>query len=94
MISGLMTRKIREERSVNMDGKHFKPESETIVLTTEVKTDDYYKARIQQLESDIRNLSREVQALEDKEEKLSGVIAELTEENEKLRNEIIRRIVG
>lgn len=77
-----------------MEGKHFKPESETIVLTSEVKTDDYYKARIQQLEADIRNLSREVQALEDKEEKLSGVIAELQEENEKLRNEIIRRIVG
>ena len=89
-----MTRKIREERSVNMEGKHFKPESETIVLTSEVKTDDYYKARIQQLETDIRSLHREVQALEDKEEKMSGAIAELEVENEKLRDEIIRRIVG
>ena len=94
MTNGLMTRKIREERSVNMDGKHFKPESETIVLTSEVKTDDYYKAKINQLESDIRNLHREVQALEDKENKLHGVIDELKEENIKLREEIIRRIVS
>ena len=77
-----------------MEGKHFKPESETIVLTAEVKTDDYYKAKIMQLEADIRSLHREVQALEEKEYKLGGVINELTEENEKLRNEIIRRIVG
>lgn len=77
-----------------MEGKHFKPESETIVLTSEVKTDDYYKAKIMQLESDIRSLHREVQALEEKEYKLGGVINELQEENEKLRNEIIRRIVG
>lgn len=77
-----------------MEGKHFKPESATIVLTSEVKTDDYYRAKIMQLESDIRNLHREVQALEDKENKLYGVIDELKEENTKLREEIIRRIVG
>ena len=84
-----------------MEGKHFKDESATIVLTAEVKTDDYYKARIQQLESDIRSLHREVQALEDKEDKLNGVINELHEaiavleiENTKLRDEIIRRVVG
>lgn len=84
-----------------MEGKHFKEENETIVLTAEVKTDDYYKARIQQLEADIRSLHREVQALEDKEIKLQDVINELHEaiavlevENTKLRDEIIRRIVG
>ena len=84
-----------------MDGKHFKEESETIVLTAEVKTDDYYKARIQQLEADIRSLHREVQALEDKEDKLNGVInelheaiAELEKTNEKLKEEIIRRVVS
>lgn len=77
-----------------MEGKHFKHEGETIVIATEVKTDDYYKAKIRFLESEAARLNREVQALEDKEEKLSGVIAELQEENEKLRAEIIRRIVG
>ena len=77
-----------------MEGKHFKDESATIALTAKINTDDYYKARIQQLEADIRSLHREVQALEDKEEKLNGVIAELKEENSKLRDEIIRRITA
>lgn len=84
-----------------MEGKHFKHEGETIVLTTEVKADDYYKAKIKFLESELMSLNREVQALEDKEDNLNGVIEELHEaiahleiENEKLRTEIIRRIVG
>lgn len=84
-----------------MEGKHFKPESETIALTAKVNTDDYYKAKIKFLESELMSLNREVQALEDKEDKLNGVIEELHEaiahleiENEKLRTEIIRRIVG
>ena len=77
-----------------MEGKHFKHEGETIVIATEVKTDDYYQAKIRFLESEVASLRREVQALEDKEYKLGGVVNELQEENEKLRNEIIRRIVG
>lgn len=80
-----MTRKIREERSVNMEGKHFK----AVVVDA-----DFYKNRIKQLESELMAANREVQALEDKEEKLNGAIAELKEENEKLRDEIIRRVVG
>lgn len=79
-------------------GKHDKKEE---VLTASVPSDDYYKARIQQLESDIRSLHREVQALEDKEIKLQDVINELHEainsllaENSKLKDEIIRRVVG
>jgi peptidoglycan hydrolase CwlO-like protein len=71
-----------------MEGKHF-------------KEDSYETQRIEHLEAESKRQALEIQALEDKEEKLNGVInelheaiAELEAENEKLRNEIIRRIVG
>ena len=61
-----------------MEGKHFK----AVVVDA-----DFYKNRIKQLESELMAANREVQALEDKEEKLNGVINELKEENEKLIRE-------
>ncbi len=90
-------------------GKHFKEEDrlremmepETIELSADVMPDAWYKARIKQLEGEYMRLNQEIQALEDKEEKLNGVIdelheatAELEKENNKLRDEIIRRIVA
>ena len=90
-------------------GKHFKEEDrlremmepEAIELSADVMPDAWYKARIKQLEGEYMRLNQEIQALEDKEEKLNGVIdelkediAELEKENNKLRDEIIRRIVA
>ena len=90
-------------------GKHFKEEDrlremmepEAIALSADVMPDAWYKARIKQLEGEYMRLNQEIQALEDKEEKLNGVIdelkediAELEKENNKLRDEIIRRIVA
>jgi len=90
-------------------GRHFKPEDrleemmepKVVELKADVPSDDYYRARIKQLEAEVAGLSRDIQALEDKEEKLNGVINELHEaitaleiENTKLRDEIIRRVVA
>ena len=59
-------------------GKHFKEEDrlremmepETIELSADVMPDAWYKARIKQLEGEYMRLNQEIQALEDKEEKL------------------------
>ena len=90
-------------------GKHFKPEDkleelkepEGIELKADVSSDEYYRERIKQLQSEIAGLNRDIQALEDKEEKLNGIINELHEaikeldyENQKLKEEIIRRVVS
>ena len=92
-------------------GKHFKPEDKqqleklqepkAVELKADVPSDDYYRARIKQLEAEVAGLNRDIQALEDKEEKLNGVINELHQaikeldyENQKLKDEIIRRVVA
>ena len=92
-------------------GKHFKPEDKqkledlqepkAVELKADVSPDDYYRARIKQLEAEVAGLNREIQALEDKEEKLNGIINELHQaikeldyENQKLKDEIIRRVVA
>ena len=96
-----------------MEGKHFKEEDrieerlneiaepETVEMKADIPADDYYKARIRQLESELMSLNREVHALEDREEKLNGVIEELREaltelekQNDKLKEEIIRRVMA
>ena len=99
---------MRKEKDMET-GKHFKEEErlsemmepETLELSADVMPDAWYKARIKQLEGEYMRLNQEIQALEDKEDKLNGVINELHEaiaelevENTKLRDEIIRRIVA
>ena len=63
--------------------------------------DDFYKQRIEHLEAESQRQAKEIHALEDKEANLNGVINELHDaiavleiENQKLRDEIIRRVVG
>ena len=89
----MMTKKIREERSVNM-GKHDKQE---VNFSWNPMPDEFYKARIKTLEKENRDLSREVEALEHDIEMLKGCINELKTdmgdlilENNSLRDAVVR----
>ena len=64
-------------------GKHEKKEEH--ILTANVMPDDFYKARIKTLEKENRELAKEVEALEDKEQKLRGCILEMREEMASLK---------
>lgn len=93
MTIGMMTKKIREERSVNM-GKHDKQE---VNFSWNPMPDEFYKARIKTLEKENRDLSREVEALEHDIEMLKGCINELKTdmgdlilENNSLRDAVVR----
>ena len=88
-----MTRKIREERSVNM-GKHDKQD---INFSWNPMPDEFYKARIETLERESRSKDREIETLEHNVEMLKGVIGELKTdmgdlilENQSLRNAVVR----
>lgn len=88
-----MTRKIREERSVNM-GKHDKKETS---FAWQPMPDEFYKARIETLERENLSKDREIEALEHDIEMLKGCIGELKTdmgdlilENQSLRDAVVR----
>lgn len=56
--------------------------------------ENHYKERIRLLESQCRQMAKELQAYEDKEEELNGVIAEIKDENEKLTRALGRVVAG
>ena len=80
---------MRKGESVNM-GKHDMMVSSAMSEALE----NHYKERISLLESQCRQMSRQLQAYEDSEEKLNGVIAELKDENEKLTRALGRVVAG
>lgn len=74
-------------------GKHDKRE-----LTGDA---EFYQAKVERLEQKVRELSRDVEANEHEIEKKNGIIKEirgeldrLTVENAKLRNALIKAVVG
>lgn len=87
-----MTRKIREERSVNM-GKHDKQTN----FNWNPMPDEFYKARIETLERENLSKDKEIEALEHDIEMLKGCINELKAdmgdlilENQSLRDAVVR----
>ena len=90
-----MTRKIREERSVNMSNYEGKHEKQEINFSWNPMPDEWYKARIKTLEKENRDLSREVEALEHREQMLQGCIMELKSDIEELieRNRKLEAVV-
>ena len=76
-----------ERRSVSM-GRHdmAQPLSEAL--------EKHYKERVKNLEAQCRDMARELQAYEDKEERLNGVIGELKDENDKLSKALGRVVAG
>ena len=92
-ITGMKTKKIREERSVNM-GKHDKQE---IKFSWNPMPDEFYKARIETLERENLSKDKEIEALEHDIEMLKGCINELKSdmgdlilENNSLRDAVVR----
>ena len=90
---GMMTKKIREERSVNM-GKHDKQDT---TFTWQPMPDEFYKARIETLERENLSKDKEIEALEHDIEMLKGCINELKTdmgdlilENNSLRDAVVR----
>ena len=78
MTIGMMTKRIREERSVNM-GKHDKVEPVT-TFSWQPMPDEWYKARIETLEKENLRLAEENKRLEMHVEYMSRRL-EVTEDN-------------
>lgn len=67
------------KESVNMDNYEGKHEKKELTYGMEPMPDEFYKARIKTLEKENLELNREIEALEDKVQKLQGVIGEMND---------------